>query len=100
WGDTDVDIFQFGDPSGLDLVPAGSKTSHGDPGYIFIGSKTIVHGSQDLPSTGDDGEDEFTVWYLQSANVITSPAQLGDVARNAGHSLTLDGQADTDYYTI
>ena len=34
WGHTDVDTFQFGDPSGdrrLDL---------GGPGYVFIGSKT------------------------------------------------------------
>jgi len=36
----------------------------------------------------DDGEDRFVVFYLQTMNVA------------AGHTLTLDGQADTDTYTI
>jgi hypothetical protein len=99
WGNADVDTFQFGDPSGEDLVPAGSKTTWGNPGYIFIGSKTRVHGSQDADSTGDDGEDQFIIYYLQSADVVGSPADLA-TDDGAGHSLTLDGQADTDYYTI
>ena len=33
-------------------------------------------------------------------NVLAAPAQAGNVQRNAGHSLTLDGQADTDYYAV
>ena len=49
-------------------------------------------------------EDEFTVWYLQSMNVVTSPSidrvAPGGVGAGAGHSLTLDGQSDTDYYAV
>jgi hypothetical protein len=64
WGHTDVDIFQFGDSSGLDPAGVDPLTDHGDDGYIFLGAKSIVRGSQNVSSTGDDGEDEFTVWYL------------------------------------
>ena len=32
--------------------------------------------------------------------MLAAPAQIADVNRNAGHSLTLDGQADTDYYDV
>ena len=56
WGDTDVDTFQFGDDTGVndcaDRRPdddgrRGCATPSSD-GYIFLGSKTIVHGSQTL----------------------------------------------------
>ncbi|MFZ1411071.1 MAG: hypothetical protein WAS07_06420, partial [Micropruina sp.] len=83
WGDTDVDTIQFGDPTGI-----GMTNTLGSPGYIHLGSQTRVHGSEDLDSTGDDGEDRITVYFLQTMNVA------------AGHTLTLDGQADTDYYKI
>lgn len=113
WGYDDIDQIQFGDPAGIP-TDANEKTNLGDPGYIFIGSQTFARGSDVLPnavtgqSIGDaahnpsvaDGEDEFRVYYLQSANVLAAPAQLGDGTRAAGHSLTLDGQADTDYYDI
>jgi len=98
WGHTDVDTIQFGDPSGQDLFGGPDLSVPGSDGYIFIGSRTIARGSENLDSGGDDGEDEFRVWYLQSANVVAAPAQL-DTGNGAGHSLTLDGQADTDYYT-
>ena len=89
WGHTDVDTIHFGDATGI-----AAGTTHGDAGYIFIGSKTIARGGQDLSPLGDDGEDRFVVWYLQDADVVSS------TAAGAGHSLTLDGQADTDYYTV
>ncbi|MHB1243985.1 MAG: beta strand repeat-containing protein, partial [Gaiellaceae bacterium] len=95
WGHTDVDTIQLGDPSGI----AGGAT-HGDPGYIFIGSKTIARGGQeDGSSLGDDGEDRFVVWYLQDADV-TERTPAGGTIAGAGHSLTLDGQADSDTYTV
>ena len=47
----------------------------------------------------NDGEDQFFVWYLQSMDVIAAPAGLAS-GPGAGHSLTLDGQGETDYYTI
>ncbi|HEX6131969.1 MAG TPA: hypothetical protein VF044_09565, partial [Actinomycetota bacterium] len=108
WGYDDVDHIDFGDPSGLPTA-ADEKTDLGDPGYIFLGSKTIARGSDNPITAGDgahnpsiaDGEDVFTVWYLQSMDVVSAPAQLADPAAPAAdHSLTLDGQADTDYYTV
>ncbi|HYC45994.1 MAG TPA: hypothetical protein VED01_10995 [Burkholderiales bacterium] len=53
-----------------------------------LDGKTEVYGSQDTDATGNDGEDRFTVDSLLSMDVT------------GGHTLTLDGQADTDYYTI
>ena len=51
--------------------------------------KTRVYGSQNLSATdGADGEDRFIVYYLQTMNVA------------AGHTLTLDGQAETDNYAV
>ena len=49
-----------------------------------------------------DGEDQFTVWYLQSMNVVTEPAAADRRTRAAAPatSLDLDGQADTDYYAV
>jgi hypothetical protein len=91
WGHVDTDSFQFGDPSG-----AAGTTTWGQDGYVFIGSVTRVHGSQDIDSTGDDGEDRFIVYFLQDADVTTG--QLMQSA--ARHTLTLDGQADTDYYEV
>jgi len=91
WGHTDSDTFQFGDPSG-----AAGTTIWGQDGYIFIGSPTRVHGSQDVPSTGDDGEDRFFVYFLQDADVTTGPMDQSP----ARHTLTLDGQADTDTYEV
>ena len=80
-----------GDPSGQPLV-GNEKTTFGLPGsgidtssgYIFLGSKTIARGSDTVPAGGDlandpsvdDGEDVFTVWFLQSADVLAAPAQL------------------------
>jgi len=84
WGDTDVDTFQFGDPTGV----AGGTTVD-SPGFMLLGSKTRVFGSQNLSADDEpDGEDRFTVYYLQTMNVV------------GGHSLTLDGQAETDTYTV
>jgi hypothetical protein len=110
WGHNDIDSFQLGDRSG---ITGGTTAGDGmpttaDDGYIFLGARTYIRGGNDLIPTGDglhlpsifDGEDVFTVWYLQSMNVLAAPAQLADVSRNAGHSLTLDGQADTDYYKV
>src|SRR5688500_14300830 len=91
WGHTDVDTFQLGDPTGV----AGG-TAWGAPGYVFIGPKTRIRGSHDLDSSGDDGEDRFRVFYLQDADVVNN--QLN--TNGAGHTLTLDGQADTDYYEV
>ncbi len=115
WGNSDVDTFQFGDPSG-----ASGGTTHGDDGYIFIGSKTRVRGSQNLDSSVPDGEDRFLVYYLQDAAVTTGPATgvavdvvvpdpvvVGGtktittfVPIAAEHTLTLDGQAGSDTYKI
>ena len=92
WGHIDVDTFQFGDMTGY----AGTNI-WGEDGYIFLGSKTRVHGSQDPDSRGDDGEDRFIIYYLQDTLTLTSPATENVVAE---HTLTLDGQADTDYYEV
>ena len=83
FGDTDVDTFQLGDASGV----AGG-TSPGDAGYIKLGGTTRVYGSEFDFAAGNDGEDSFTVFYLQTMNVA------------AGHTLTLDGQAASDSYTV
>ncbi len=91
WGHTDGDVFQFGDSGG-----AAGGTGQGDAGYIFLGSKTRVFGSQDLDASGNDGEDQFRVFYLQDAAVTTGPANVSA----AEHTLTLDGQADSDYYEV
>ena len=108
WGNDDIDQFQFGDASGIPTYD-DEKTDFADPGYIFLGSKTVVRGSASPVTSGDaahnpsidDGEDLFTVFYLQSASVLAAPAQSDVPALyNGGHSLTLDGQADTDYYRI
>ena len=58
----------------------------------YLGATTRVYGSHLLPGAAgapsDDGEDRFTVDRLQTMNV-------------AGvETLTLDGQADTDTYTV
>ena len=120
FGNADVDTFQLGDPSGIsgcdgaDLRPGCEAVA--SPGYIFLGSKTRIYGSAAVPplngpSPGDadpslaDGEDRFTVFYLQDMDVVsrTVPAPGSDDAGTdpgAGHTLTLDGQADTDYYEI
>ncbi|MEQ1826278.1 MAG: hypothetical protein ABL921_10035, partial [Pirellula sp.] len=96
WGNNDVDTFQFGDSSGI-----VGTTTFGIDGYIFLGSKTRVHGSQDLPSTGNDGEDRFNVYYLQDMTVTTASANgIAGAPIIADHTLTLDGQADTDYFAI
>jgi hypothetical protein len=107
WGNSEVDIIQLGDPSGLDLSQPGSKTTWGSAGYIFLGAKTTVHGNATSTSTTADGEDEVTVWYLQSMDVVTSPTGLQDTTpgtvgngAGAGHVLTLDGQGETDHYSI
>ena len=83
WGNADVDVFQFGDPTGF-----GGTTTVDSPGYIKLGGKTRVYGSDDLSAAEPDGEDRFIVYYLQSMAVA------------AGHTLTLDGQDESDTYEI
>ncbi len=100
WGDSDVDIFELGDPSGLDTTQPGTKTTWGSDGYIFLGSKTTIHGNATLTSNTADGEDEITVWYLQTMDVLTSPTGLQTSGNGAGHTLNLDGQGETDHYSI
>ncbi|WP_201742286.1 hypothetical protein [Mangrovicoccus ximenensis] len=100
YGNDDVDTIQFGDPSG-----DTGGTSQNDDGFIFLGSMTRAYGSQDdTDSTGDDGQDRMIVYYLQDTATVTSPAQLDLLEalgrENALHTLTLDGQADTDTYEV
>ena len=78
YGNSDADTFQFGDSSGLD--PNNTKTAVDSPGYIHLGGKTRAYGG--------GNEDIFNVYYLQTMNVA------------AGHTLTLDGQAGSDTYSI
>src|SRR5205814_9722108 len=117
WGNNDIDTFQLGDPSGITggEVAGDGITTFASDGYIFLGSKTIIRGtntppgvdgkSPDVNPYADDkknlDEDRFTVWYLQSMNVVsrTVPGD-GSVVNGAGQVLNLDGQSDTDYYTI
>ncbi len=95
FGNTDVDTIQFGrDPAAVgqagSTIPMGELL--GDPGYIHLGSQTRAYGSATATTSAttptDDGEDRFFVFYLQTMDVA------------AGHSLTLDGQAETDSYTV
>jgi hypothetical protein len=105
WGNTDTDTFQFGDPSGV-----GGGTNQGDPGFVFLGSKTRVRGSQSPDASAAEAgasEDRFVVYYLQDAAVTTGPATgVVDSATGnsvpiiAEHTLTLDGQAGSDTYEI
>jgi len=108
WGENDVDTFQLGDPSGANSCSsalAGCSTA-ASSGYIFLGSKTFIRGGEDLNPAGDgahdpsvaDGEDRFIVWYLQSMDV--TPYGVLPTADGAGHDLTLDGQADSDFYYV
>jgi hypothetical protein len=54
-----------------------------------LGGRTRAFGGQNLDALdGPDGEDTFTVIQLQSMDT------------GAGHTLTLDGQAQSDTYTI
>ncbi|GAB3043216.1 hypothetical protein GCM10027052_26710 [Parafrigoribacterium mesophilum] len=103
WGGSDVDLIQLGDPSGLDLAqttnPALNKEQWGDAGYIFLGAKTTIHGNATTDSLTSDGEDRITVWHLQSMDVVTSPTGLQSGV-GAGHTLTLDGQGESDYYAV
>ena len=113
WGYDDIDQIEFGDPTGL-RPRRNPKTTLGDPGYIFIGSKTIARGSDNAVTSGDaghdpsiaDGEDVLIVWYLQTADVDGAPAQLkpgrldgaertrrrplADARRPGGHRLLRD----------
>ncbi|MBK5565794.1 hypothetical protein [Ensifer sp. SSB1] len=91
FGNTDVDTIQFGDPSG-----AGGTNTQGSPGYIFLGSKTRAYGSQTLNPTVADGEDRFTVYYLQDTATETSPNKT----TAAEHTLTLDGVSGSDLYEV
>jgi len=50
----------------------------------------------DVALTTNDGEDRFFVYYLQDTATQTGP----NVTTVAEHTLTLDGQADTDYYEV
>ncbi len=104
WGGSDVDLIELGDPSGLDLAqtsnPALNKEQLGDDGYIFLGSKTTIHGNATTNSTTSDGEDRITVYYLQSMDVLTSPSAATSSGPGAGHVLNLDGQGESDHYAI
>jgi hypothetical protein len=101
FGNNDVDFIQFGDPTG-----STGGTSLNSDGYIFLGSKTRAYGSQAVPaynattgkfvSSGDDGEDRFFVYFLQDTTTQTGP----NVTTVAEHTLTLDGQADSDVYEV
>ena len=91
FGNTDADTINFGDPSG-----ASGGTAQGDDGYIFLGSKTRVYGGPSTVAGADDGEDRFVVYYLQDTASTTGP----DVVSVAEHTLTLDGQADSDTYEV
>src|SRR5262249_16209001 len=59
WGNDDIDIFQFGDESGIptytdektDFRGINGKTTT-SPGFVFIGSKTIVRGGRDVDPSG------------------------------------------------
>ncbi|MBL8480594.1 MAG: hypothetical protein JNJ60_00240, partial [Rhodocyclaceae bacterium] len=112
FGNDDVDTIQFGDPTGK----TGGTAQNSD-GYIFLGSKTRAYGSQDTSvlATDNDGEDHFLVYFLQDTATVTSPAMLSNPndavpgygpdltnlgRQNAEHTLTLDGQADTDTYEV
>jgi hypothetical protein len=125
FGNDDVDTIQFGDEGGI----AGG-TAQDDAGFIYLGSKTRAYGSQNLPldrlgtngkdlSLGNDSEDRLIVFYLQDTATVTSPSQVSNPLyedggstddslkdltdlgwQNAEHTLTLDGQAYTDYYEI
>ena len=79
---------------------AAPKETLGNDGYIYLGSKTRVYGDETTNPTGNDGEDQFLVYYLQSTLVTTSPSTGTGSIATAGHSLTLDGLADTDTYNI
>ena len=83
FGHTDVDTFQLGDATGV----AGGTTL-GSAGYIHLGGKTRIYGSQTPTAARPDGEDRFLVYYLQTMNVA------------AGHTLTLDGQDESDTYLV
>ena len=63
---------------------------------------TRAYGSADplTAATDDDGEDVFAVYYLQSMDVVSRTGAAGTIVPGAGHTLTLDGQADTDYYSV
>jgi hypothetical protein len=110
FGNDDVDQIQFGDTSG-----GSGQTTQGSDGFIYLGSRTTVYGSDTAPtdgagvngkglSIGDDGEDRFRVYFLQDTATVTSPSMLDALQAlgqaDAGHTLTLDGQADTDTYEI
>ena len=122
FGNSDSDTFQFGDADG-----AAGGTTWGDAGYIFLGSRTKTYGSDVTsfapheadPAARNDGEDSFRVYFLQDMAAQTSPAigTVGFVTDQyttgaaqldftygmsvlAEHTLTLDGQSDTDSYEV
>ena len=47
WGYDDIDRIQFGDPTGIP-TDLDEKTTHGDPGYIFLGSQTFARGGDTI----------------------------------------------------
>lgn len=96
YGHTDGDLLQFGDPTGDPYVAGGGGTTWGSNGYVFLGSKTRAYGA-DVASAGNNDEDTFKVFYLQSMDV--GSGQAGAPA-GAGHTLTLDGRQDTDTYLL
>jgi hypothetical protein len=117
WGNGDSDYFQFGGVDG-----DSGTTTWGVDEYIFLGSKTRVHGGQTTATVGtialpgNDGEDRFAVYYLQDTATVTSPVSSwvdpvaggtdtvalvdGVPILDPQHTLTLDGQADTDHYEV
>src|SRR4029453_11275049 len=57
-------------------------------GGTYLGPNTTAYGSDDLSAAEPDGEDRFFVDELQTMDVA------------GGHTLTLDGQAKSDTYTV
>jgi hypothetical protein len=94
WGNNDIDTFQLGDPSGS-ISFRGLEDDAGSDGYIFLGSKTIVRGSNSAVTAGDaghnpsvaDGEDNFLVVPPVDER-RDRPARAADVGVGAGHVLT------------
>ena len=109
WGNNDVDTFQLGDPSGS--TGGEIRARHHDLGerrlHLPRLEDDVVRLSRrrrrppprrPQPLRGGDPRrrGRFIVWFLQSMNVVRRDPANG---LGAGHTLTLDGQADTDYYT-
>ena len=101
FGNSDLDTIQFGDRAARRVAPPSAapatSTSARRRAPSAAPSPPSSRSTAPKLSTGDDGEDRFFVYYLQSMAV--GSGQVGQPA-GAGHTLTLDGQADSDTYTV